>query len=244
MTPRRLAMTVALGLAGAGCATAGPVGGRAALAEGYEPFARAAPRATPATVGAEAPTGLSVRPGARQDAVAEAQRLVGRKRIEVNGKRFGDDCTGLVRAVFEPLGIDLLSRAQPGDNGVTAMWRFASAHGRVFHGGRPLPGDLVFFKDTYDVNRDGRIDDGLTHIGLVEDVEADGTVVVIHRVARGVVRYRMNLATPTQARGADGRKLNDWLRTEAPGARPRLTAELFAGFATILPVEPRFATRE
>lgn len=243
MTPRRLAITVAVSLAGAGCATAGPVGGRAALAEGYEPFARSAPRAAPAPSAAEAPAALAVRPGARQDAVAEAQRLVGKKRIEVNGRRFGDDCTGLVRAVFEPLGVDLLSRAEAGDNGVTAMWRFAARHGRVFHGGRPLPGDLVFFKDTYDLNRDGRLDDGLTHVGLVEDVEADGTVVVIHRVARGVVRYRMNLAAPTQARSADGRKLNDWLRTEAPGAKPRLTGELFAGYATLLPVESRFANR-
>jgi hypothetical protein len=119
------------------------------------------------------------------------------------------------------------------------MWRFAAKHGRIYENGRPLPGDLVFFKETYDLNRDGQSNDGLTHIGVVEDVEADGTVLVIHRVARGVVRYRMNLGSPTQLTTSDGRRVNDWLRTEAPGSKPRLTAELFAGYATLLPVSQR-----
>lgn len=234
-------LSVLLGVAGSGCATGAPVGGRSLLAERYQPFARGSAVAVPSPSPAEA--ALAVRPGARQDVVSEAQRLLGQRRIEVQGKRYGDDCTGLVRALFEPVGVNLLGAAEPGDNGVTAMWRFAGRHGRVFHGGRPLPGDLVFFRDTYDLNRDGSTNDGLTHVGVVEDVEADGTVVVIHRVARGVVRYRMNLQAPTQARAADGRKLNDWLRTGAPGGRPRLTAELFAGYATVLPVESRFANR-
>lgn len=234
-------LSVLLGVAGSGCVTGAPVGGRALLAERYQPFARGSAVGVPSPAPAEAP--LVIRPGARQDVVSEAQRLLGQRRIEVQGKRYGDDCTGLVRALFEPVGVNLLGAAEPGDNGVTAMWRFAGRHGRVFHGGRPLPGDLVFFRDTYDLNRDGSVNDGLTHVGVVEDVEADGTVVVIHRVARGVVRYRMNLTAPTQARASDGRKLNDWLRTGAPGGRPRLTAELFAGYATVLPVESRFANR-
>lgn len=242
MTRRNLWLSVLLGVAGAGCATGAPIGGRGLLAERYEPFARGAPVRVPSAPAAvEQP--LVVRPGARQDVVSEAQRLVGQRRVEVQGKRYGDDCTGLVRAVFEPIGVNLMSAAEPGDNGVTAMWRFAGRHGRVFHCGRPLPGDLVFFRDTYDLNRDGSVNDGLTHVGLVEQVEGDGTVIVIHRVARGVVRYHMNLSAPTQAKSGDGKQLNDWLRTGAPGGRPRLTAELFAGFATVLPVESRFATR-
>jgi cell wall-associated NlpC family hydrolase len=161
----------------------------------------------------------------------------------VKGKRFSDDCSGLVRAVYGTIGVDPLQEAQAGDNGVTALWRFASAHGRHYEGGRPVEGDLVFFRDTADTNRDGADDDGLTHVGLVDGVEADGTVTVIHRVASGVVRYRMNLGTPRQATAADGHTLNDWLRPPGPGHHPRLTAELFAGYATLLPIEPRLAGR-
>lgn len=232
-----------LGLSGLGCATGAPVGARATLAERYEPFSRpAAARAIPAPE-APKPSPLVVRPGARDAAVSTARALLGRSQLVVAGRRFGDDCTGLVRAALEPLGLPLMSRAQAGDNAVTAIWRFAAQHGRVFQGGQPVPGDLVFFRETYDLNRDGRRNDGLTHVGLVEAVEADGTVAVIHRVARGVVRYRMNLAHPGQHVDGAGRRLNDWLRTEAPGARPHLIGELFAGYATLLPVEPRLAGR-
>ncbi len=226
-----------------GCATQGPAGGRAMFMR-YEPFARAAAtREIPSTpvVEPERPA-LTVAPDARDRAVTAAHSLLGKTRITVAGKRYGDDCTGFVRAVYEPLGVDLMTAAKKGDNGVTAMWRFALEHGRVFDGA-PSPGDLVFFKETYDLNRDGRVNDGLTHIGVVEAVEKDGTVLVIHRVARGVVRYRMNLAQPTVAKSTGGRRLNDWLRTESPGSKPKLTGELFAGFATLLPETPRVARR-
>jgi hypothetical protein len=226
-----------------GCATGAPVGGRQHRVERYEPFApAAAPRSIPTAGSRDGLAPLAVKPGARDTAVQVAQGLLGKTKVVVDGRRYGDDCTGFVRALYEPLGVNLLAGGEPGDNGVTAMWRFAARHGRIFEGGRPLPGDLVFFKETYDLNRDGQRNDGLTHVGLVEDVEADGTVLVIHRVARGVVRYHMNLASPTAQRAADGKRLNDWLRTEAPGSRPGLTAELFAGFAAVLPVEARYAS--
>lgn len=241
---RSLWFSAALTLVATGCATGAPVGGRYLYVERYEPFARpAATREIPDAADDHPGTPVTVAAGARQTAVGTARGLLGKTRVVVRGKRYGDDCTSFVRAIYEPLGVNLLTEAEPGDNGVTAMWRFASHHGRIFEGGRPLPGDLVFFKETYDLNRDGNTNDGLTHIGLVEDIEPDGTVLVIHRVARGVVRYRMNLANPTQLRTTGGKRLNDWLRTEAPGSKPRLTAELFAGFATLLPVESRFAAR-
>ena len=159
--------------------------------------------------------------------------------VVLGGKRYGDDCTGLVRGVYAQVGIDLMSAAAAGDNGDTAIYRFASTHGRVYEGGRPVGGDLVFFRDTYDLNRDGRINDGLTHVGLVEKIEEDGTVIVIHRVARGVVRYRMNLTFRDKALNSEGRPVNDWLRAPNSSGVPQLTAQLFAGYATVLPNESK-----
>lgn len=241
---RHLALTCLLIAAASGCATGGPIGGRRFYVERYEPFARPAPAVEiPPAEPTPSPRSLALAPGSRESALSTARALVGKTKLVVNGKRYGDDCTGFVRAVYEPLGLDLMADAAQGDNGVTAMWRFAGKHGRIFEGGRPVPGDLVFFKETYDLNRDGQTNDGLTHVGVVDDVEADGTVVIIHRVARGVVRYRMNLAAKTLPKAPDGKKLNDWLRTEAPGSKPRLTAELFAGYATLLPIESARASR-
>ena len=127
-----------------------------------------------------------------------------------------------MEAVYAQAGVSLRTSTKPGDNGVTALYRYALNHGRVYNGGRPVPGDLVFFRETYDQNRDGRRNDGLTHVGIVDQVDADGTVTVIHRVKRGVVRYRMNLARPRVAKDPNtGRILNDTLRApERAAASP------------------------
>jgi hypothetical protein len=220
-----------------------PVGARVGLDEArYRPFIRSGPAAQiPPEAPAEAP--VEVKPGARDRVVEAARALVGRKKVVVGGRSFPDDCTGLVKGVFAPEGFDLSTLAQPGDNGVAAIYRYAQARGRVYQGGHPVPGDLVFFVETYDKNRDGARNDGLTHVGLVDALEPDGTVLIIHRVARGVVRYRMNLEQPQTASLPGGRVVNDWLRSAERGHRPQLTAQLFYGYATLLPVEPHFAQR-
>jgi peptidoglycan DL-endopeptidase CwlO len=228
----------------AGCIASGtPIATRVALDEaGYRPFVRSGP-ATPIPVAAaEAPPLLAVKPGSRDRVIESARALVGQKKVVVNGQHFPSDCTGLIKGVFAQEGLDLSQLAQPGDNGVSAIWRFAQAKGRTYSGGHPVPGDLVFFTETYDKNKDGARNDGLTHVGLVDALEPDGTVLIIHRVARGVVRYRMNLEQPDTA-SAGGRVINDWLRAAEKGLRPQLTSQLFYGYATLLPVEPRYATR-
>ena len=235
---------IALLLLATACATGAPVGGALVIRDGYEPFSRpAAPGEPPPRTEEPASASLVLAPQAREAALKTARALVGSSRIIVRSHRYPDDCTGLVRAVFDEVGVDLMREATSRDNGVTAIFRFATKHGHIFEGGRPVPGDLVFFKETYDRNRDGRNNDGLTHVGLVDDVEADGTVVIIHRVARGVVRYRMNLGHPDDALSTDGRRWNDWLRSPSVGARPQLTGQLFAGYATLLPIEARLGAR-
>lgn len=246
---RALLAAFVLGSALAGCATGAPTGARTGLlTASYGSFSRAAaPRTIPATVDASEsatqPVRLTV--ADRRRAVALASKLVGKRNVELGGRHYRDDCTGLVMGVFDQLGMRVLEEAEPGDNAVTAIYRFAQKHGRIFDGGRPLPGDLVFFRETYDLNRDGRTNDGLTHVGIVEDVDAAGTVTVIHRVSRGVVRYRMNLANPDIRRdGKTGRILNDYLRNAAPGHREQLTGQLFAGYATVLPTGNAVARAE
>ncbi len=227
-----------------GCATGTPVGARGALTSGASAsgYTRAAaPRAVPrpiATTHATAENEPTPR-RTREQVVADARSQVGKKRVVLDGRRHPDDCTGLIRAVYGRAGFNVLSEASRADNAVTAIWRYAREHGRVYDGGRPLPGDLVFFRETYDLNRDGRRNDGLTHIGIVDEVRADGTVTVIHRVAQGVVRYRMNLNHPkARVHPETGEVVNDALRApDAPGRSggQRLTSELFAGYATLFP---------
>jgi peptidoglycan DL-endopeptidase CwlO len=182
----------------------------------------------------------SAGPESRQQAVALARRLLGRRTVTWAGNGFPDDCSGLVLGIYASVGMPLQgAAARPGDNAVTSLYRYARGRGRVYTSGAPAPGDLVFFRDTYDQNKDGVFDDdGLTHVALVESVAEDGTVSIIHRVRRGVMRYRMNLQHPelhTDPRS--GRPLNDYLRGSTGTARPVLTAQLFVAFGSVLPAE-------
>jgi len=178
----------------------------------------------------------------RQQTVELARSLLGHTRVKFGRRAYPNDCTGLVRAIYEQLGINLFQEAQRGDSGVQAIHRFVRLHGQIFMEGPPLPGDLVFFRETYDRNRDGKPNDGLTHIGLVESVADDGTVMVIHRVKRGVVRYHMNLQRPgIHTDPKSGRTLNDYLRFARRGQRSVLTGELFVEFGSLL--KPALAAR-
>lgn len=182
---------------------------------------------------------LKLPKGAREKTVKVARTLVGHESVKVEGKPWPDDCSGLVRTVFDRVGVDLLSSAKPEDNAVTAIYRWAQKNGRIFTGGRPVPGDLVFFRDTYDLNRDGRENDGLTHIGVVGGVDDEGTVEVIHRVHGGVRSYKMNLSYANQSKNPEGRTVNDWLRLAGRTGKAQLTSELFMAYATVLPIEPK-----
>lgn len=225
-----------------GCATGRPMGG-GVIASGYRYSPLTPPSApkAPLSVAASSPaSGKQVRPppptASREDVLATARGLVGSRKVKVAGRTWPEDCTGFVEGVYAQAGVSLRGAGVAGDNGVTALYRYARDHGRVFTRGKPKPGDLVFFRETYDQNRDGRRNDGLTHVGLVDEVESDGTVVVIHRVRRGVVRYRMNLAKPGLRRDPrTGEVLNDMLRVPGAGKMPVLTGQLFAAYGSVLP---------
>jgi len=168
-----------------------------------------------------------------------AGSLVGASVIELNGQRIAYDCAGVARAIYLAHGIDLYEgrRADSEASGVRTIYAHLSANGLIHRGPRASPGDLVFFDNTWDANSDGLINDALTHVGVVERTEPDGTVVFISRVAEAVERYRMNLALPHIHKTADGRILNDYIRRKRPTdpeEMGHLAGELFTFYGTRL----------
>ncbi len=179
--------------------------------------------------------------GARVVARAEQDLgLAGPFRVE--GERFPADCSGFVASVYQAEGVPLrrlMGQAAPGEtSGVAAAYQAVRAYGVAFGGGGewPRPGDLVFFHDTYDRNRNGLVDDPFTHMGIVERVE-DGSVTFLHRGARGVARGTLTLERPHQPHDADGRELNSVLRDKRPrlAGEPALAGELFMAYGRIDP---------
>jgi hypothetical protein len=180
----------------------------------------------------------SVEASSRRSAVVRtASKLVGATTIQFNGKRITYDCAGVTRAIFLAHGIDLYDSVtvDPKANGVRLIHNHIRRHGKLHQGPAVRPGDLVFFDNTWDYNSDGIINDPLTHVGIVERQEPDGTVVFISRVAGAIERYRMNLALPQVHKTETGRILNDYIRRKDANDQPDtgyLTGELFASFGT------------
>ena len=170
-----------------------------------------------------------------------ASSLVGRAgEFRARGERFPADCTGFVEAVYEAEGLPLralMRRTAPEERrGVEAAWRAVQAYGAVLPRGEwPAPGDLVFWHDTYDRNRNGRADDGLTHVGVVLYV-VDGVVVFAHRGGKAVARGAMDPRRPHETT-ADGVAVNTPIRKHDARVEgvPLLAGELFAGYGRIDP---------
>ena len=96
----------------------------------------------------------------------------------------------------------------------------------------PSPGDVVFFDNTYDRNKNLRLDDTLTHIAVVVRVDSDETVHMVHLGGSGITDLVMNVAHPAEHRSQDGKLWNNYLRVNRKGeTSPRLTGQLFRSFA-------------
>ena len=176
---------------------------------------------------------------AQETLAKTAVGFLGRSRIEVGSRQFTSDCSGLARGVYATQSVDLYGGLGEldGGNGVGRIFTHIMQHGRIHYGPTVHPGDLVFFHNTWDFNWDGFPNDPLTHVGVVERVELDGTVVFVSWVAAGIERYRMNLQEPSTHKTGDGRVLNDFMRRKNFGdskATRYLTGQLFAAFGTLL----------
>lgn len=159
-----------------------------------------------------------------------AESFLGKKRMTVSGTKYRYDCSGMVCAAHVKAGMQL------GGN-TRSMYKYAKDMG-VFHKRkRPDVGDVAFFDNTWDRNKNGRRDDDLTHIAIVEKVERDGTITLIHLGNSGINRLVMNLKHPSHKLNAQGKPWNSVLRNQKKGKR--LTGQLFAGFGSLWSINDR-----
>lgn len=184
---------------------------------------------------------LTRRPQAAAAPTPEPNDGVFRARVVAEARRqlrtgpppgFRDDCSGLVSGVFTQAGA-------PMDGVVASIWDLAVEHNALHWELLPRPGELIFFDDTHDRNHNGRRDDILTHIGVVLNVDLDGTVTFAHGgTSRGRVEGRMNLLHPSERKSPAGKVWNEPLRlagSAEPEDAARLTGELWVAWGRVDP---------
>jgi hypothetical protein len=155
-----------------------------------------------------------------QKAVDTAQSLVGQRSVVVGGRDYGPGCAALVRAAYDKAGRPLPSDARD----ASSLFSVARTRGTVRTGIRSVPGDLIFLAD--------RPGGPAAHVGLVAQVDPDGTALVLHRVARGVARLHVNLGYPSKVSDpSTGRRLNDTL---VVGSTPVPAGSLVVGVVGML----------
>jgi hypothetical protein len=175
-------------------------------------------------------------PGVRTRSNRDARQIssgatawVGKSRLRHNGTTFRYDCSGFVNAAHALAGEDLAHRNTAG------MVKYAKSLGLYERVGSPGQGDTVFWDNTHDRNKNGRLDDTFTHVGVVERVDADGTLHLVHLGSKGVVRIRMNLLRPNDYKNDSGKVLNSFLRRRTKSDRrgtQYLSAQLYSGMAS------------
>ncbi len=177
----------------------------------------------PAETAEEAP------PTQRGTLVAQSARaLLGEEQLVVGDKSYRYDCSGLVMAAHARAGIPLLGSTR-------SMFALAGSSGALHYEKQPFAGDVVFFDNTYDRNRNGQRDDPLSHVAVVQSVDEDGTIQMVHKSNRGVLLFSMNLHRPGQHKDSAGKVLNDFLRSGSSSRTtdgPVLAGQLWRAFAS------------
>ena len=130
--------------------------------------------------------------------VEGARLLLGKRALIVKGKTFPNDCTGLVRAAYWYAGVDLAKDfSKYTGNGVRRIYRTLETRNLLYVTDLPLPGDIIFWDNTYDRNEDGEWNDPLTHTGVVVAVSDNGQIEYVHaNYRKGIVIEYMNLKNP------------------------------------------------
>ena len=141
------------------------------------------------------------------------------------------NCTGLVQACFDTLGCDDRPKGS-----TRALHKWCVSEDRMVES--PEAGDLVFFDDTWDKNRDGRLNDPLTHVGIVTATNPDGRVRFVHVGSRKLKAGVLDSGRPGDKRDRDGNTLNSPLRVRRrrdPRGTAYLAGQLLRGYCRPIP---------
>ena len=136
-----------------------------------------------------------------------------------------------VRDVYKLNGVDLAEKLQGDYPTIGDLYQYAFKQKLVYQTTRPAIGDLVFFHNTFDRNRDGRWNDWHTLVGIVESIDDNDTISILIYTTK-IEKIELNLKYP-ELKTRKGQTLNTQIRPDE-GGQVGTTAKLFAGFANLL----------
>ena len=162
---------------------------------------------------------------ARKELVRVSQRSVGKSIDQIEG--------GFIGAV---LGSVEHADALPRDS-MSGLYKTLRNQGLSFETESPEVGDLVFFHNTFDANKDGRNNDWYSTCGVVTSVGVGEVIEFVAPVNGKVGTFSLTIGRPEVRRDESSQQtLNSFLRSKSlsdPEYTQYLAGELFAGFASL-----------
>jgi len=133
----------------------------------------------------------------REKVVEFAKSFKGNK-IPKSGK-WRNTSAGFIKMVFLNFSMNITKANDNKDqngkwlNMIQLIHSFTKENGRLFKNKSYQIGDLIFFDNTYDKNKNGKLDDKLTSIGLIIDKDKRGNIKFLINVSGKVRLKHMNL---------------------------------------------------
>ncbi len=159
-----------------------------------------------------------------------AYKYRGSSTLTVRGRKFRTDCSGVVTALYYYAGIDLQKYyPEYTGSGTERIYKMLEERDLLEKSWLPETGDIIFWDNTYDKNRNGKRDDILTHIGMVVERDKYGNIDYIHHNYKsGIVIEKMNIRykndhtwskkgvvtiinSPMRKKGGPARSRSKWL---------------------------------
>ncbi len=169
--------------------------------------------------------------------VESSKKYIGNVKINYGSKVYDFDCSGFVKFVFlDALGVDIDKKIPFFTTSKSLdYYNFLRMRGFVSFNNFSS-GDLIFFNNTYDRNMNGKLDDPITHIGIVIGVdEITGSIVFVDKSKGKNVSIKfMNLNRKRERMVFVNGKMyevNSYIRDD--GKYKFLASEVFAGFGDI-----------
>ena len=162
---------------------------------------------------------------ARKELVRVSQKSVGKSIDQIEGGFIGSVLGSVERA-------DTLPR-----DSMSGLYKTLRNQGLSFETESPEVGDLVFFHNTFDANKDGRNNDWYSTCGVVTSVGGNEVIEFVAPVNGKVGTFSLTVGRPEVRRDESSRQtLNSFLRSKSlsdPEYTQYLAGELFAGFASL-----------
>jgi hypothetical protein len=143
----------------------------------------------------------------RAELITIARDMARKNSFTVKGKSFLNDCMGILYASYHGAGKNLQLKVgqywRAGMNGVATLYKAVQEEGHFVSWKKAKPGDIIFWDNTYDKNRNGKSDDKLTHVAIITDVNLEtGVISYIHHNTyfNRIMEERMNMKRPAESK--------------------------------------------